>query len=428
VYLEGGVMRLSILLAEASVEQVGNRIPIWTRQYFNNDTDKALELLPDIIRADPTNGRYSEWLIKQWRSGAARFPEDVEKLSGLLLSFDDKKSRLDVGDINKYTPESLAGALGGPLKLTQREIKDAQHGLFVRPAGSKLVVDSERYKVLEVGDILPVTQLSSRTEWCVANRDRAEEYLDRGPLYFVYKDGKRVGLFSYGYNEFMNVENKPLPAKFTLMVAKLLESVTGFNTKNHPELRRLYSVFLVEHCRDVIGGRWLGAERAILRDGNLDVILGYARDVVFGLAGVRRWPEGERVVLDLSDERGDFGVLVRYAAEVIGERWHEAEGVMLDRVFDKWMDNDLVKYAERVVEGPWVELEGEILRRSRVWGNSPDENIEVGRALGALAANYAVVVSGVRWGREVEDLIRASKYCDDYSRKFRLDRVFCELF
>ena len=206
-------MRLSILLAEASVEQVGKRIPIWTRQYFNNDADRALMLLPDIIRADPTNGRYSEWLIKQWRSGAARFPEDVEKLSGLLLSFDDKKSRVDGGDINKYTPDSLAsaldqelaGALGGPLKLTQREIKDAQHGLFVRPAGSKLVVDSERYKVLEVGDILPVTQLSSRTEWCVANRDRAEEYLDKGPLYFVYKDGKRVGLFSYGYNEFMNV-------------------------------------------------------------------------------------------------------------------------------------------------------------------------------------------------------------------------------
>ena len=169
------------LLVEATIDQTQKRIPIWTKQYFSDDADKALELLPDIIKADPTNGKYSEWLIKQWRDGTANFPEDIEKLADSLSIFHAKKTRLQEKDINRYTPDSLASALDQELKLTQKELKAAQRGELMLPPGAELVLESGPYQFVKVTTVEAATQLSSRTEWCTANKPHATAYLAKGP-------------------------------------------------------------------------------------------------------------------------------------------------------------------------------------------------------------------------------------------------------
>jgi hypothetical protein len=358
-------------LVEATIDQTQKRVPIWTKQYFNDDADKALELLPDIIKADPTNGKYSEWLIKQWRDGTANFPEDIEKLSNSLTIFHAKKTRLQEKDINRYTPDSLASALDQELGLTQKELKAAQHGKLMLPPGAKLVLESGAYQFVKVTTVEATTQLSSMTEWCVANKPHATAYLAKGPLYLVYEDGARKALISFEKNEFMNVKNKKVPVKLKFKFIDLLEPITGKSKQNVP-------VFAYEYARDVINGRWPEVEEAIGK--NTELAFKYARDVIKD-----RWPEVEEAISK------DAELAVRYAQDVIKGRWLEIEeaiskradyaygyAVMLKRlgVMDRWPEGEeaiskhtssAYHYAIYVIEGRWPEGEKAISRDPEWW-------------------------------------------------------------
>ena len=365
-------------LIEATIDQTKNRISIWTKQYFNNDADRALELLPDIIAADPTNGKYSEWLIKQWRDGTANFPEDTEKLSNSLTIFHAKKTRLQEKDINKYSPDSLASALDQELGLTQKELKAAQHGKLMLPPGAELVLESGPYQFVKVTTVEAATQLSSRTEWCTANKPRARAYLSDGPLYLVYEDRERKTLISFERNEFMDVMNKKIPVKLKYKFIDLLEPITGYSKQNDPR-------WAFEYARDIIEGRWPEAEEIIIKSVHRslsisDLAVKYAQDVIKG-----RWPEAEEAIIK------NVQLAVKYAQNVIKGRWPEAEeaiskdaryaygyAVMLKRlgIMDRWPEGEeaiskhielAFLYAIDVIEGRWPEGEKAISRDHEWW-------------------------------------------------------------
>jgi hypothetical protein len=359
-------------LVEATIDQTKNRVPIWTKQYFNNDADKALELLPDIIEADPTSGKYSEWLIKQWRDGTARFPEDIERLSNSLTVFHAKKTRLQEKDINKYTPDSLAIALEQELGLTQKELKAAQRGELMLPPGAKLVLESGPYQFVKVTTVPAATQLASRTEWCVANKPNAAEYLKDGPLYLVYKDGKRDVLIHFENGEFRNVKNKEVPINYKFELVDFLAPVTGISKENSHSLALQYALEVVE-------GRWPEGEEAIGKDAQS--ALDYA--IMLKETGIMdRWPEGEEVISKVSD------IALQYALEVVEGRWPEGEeaigkdaqsaldyAIMLKEngIMDRWPAGEEAiskngdtgyQYARNVLEGRWPEGEEAISKHS----------------------------------------------------------------
>ena len=377
-------------LVEATIDQTKNRIPIWTKQYFNNDADRALELLPDIIAADPTNGKYSEWLIKQWRDGTANFPEDTEKLSNSLTVFHAKKTRLQEKDINRYSPDSLAIALEQELKLTQKELKAAQHGSLILPPGAELVLESGPYQFVKVTTAEATTQLASRTEWCVANTPHATAYLRKGPLYLVYKDRERKVLISFEKDEFMDVMNKKIPVKLKFKYIDLLEPITGYSKQNDP--RWAYS-----YANDVIKGRFLEGELAIAKDPVL--AFKYAQNVIKG-----RWPEAEKAITK------NVELAVRYAQDFIKGRWPEAEEAIL-KDFDFFDVNVLwaVRYAEDVIKGRWPEAEemisknGEyaysyavMLKRLGVLDRWPEGEEAISKHTSS-AFHYAIYVIEGRW-------------------------------
>ena len=333
------------LLVEATIDQTKNRVPIWTKQYFNNDADKALELLPDIIEADPTSGKYSEWLIKQWRDGTARFPEDIERLSNSLTIFHAKKTRLQEKDINRYTPDSLANALEQELGLTQKELKAAQRGELMLPPGAKLVLESSPYQFVKVTTVPAATQLASRTEWCVANKPNAAEYLKDGPLYLVYKDGKRDVLihFENGDNgEFMDTENEAVPISYKFELIELLTPVTGISKENSHSLALQYALEVVE-------GRWPEGEEAIGKDARS--ALDYA--IMLKENGIMdRWPAGEEAISKDSDTG------YQYARKILEGRWPEGEEAISKHSISAF------DYAINVVKGEWPEGEEAISTES----------------------------------------------------------------
>jgi hypothetical protein len=321
-------------------------------------------------------------LIKQWRDGTANFPEDTEKLSNSLTIFHAKKTRLQEKDINRYSPDSLATALEQELKLTQKELKAAQHGSLVLPPGAELVLESGPYQFVKVTTAEATTQLASRTEWCVANTPHAAAYLRKGPLYLVYKDRERKVLISFEKDEFMDVMNKKIPVKLKLKFIDLLEPITGYSKQNDP--RWAYS-----YANDVIKGRFLEGELAIAKDPVL--AFKYAQNVIKG-----RWPEAEEAII--KNMKNYYKLLsqpnelaVRYAEDVIKGRWPEAEemiskngeyayyyAIMLKRlgVLDRWPEGEeaiskhtssAYHYAIYVIEGRWPEGEKAISRDPEWW-------------------------------------------------------------
>ena len=197
-------MKLS-LIHEATLVDVERRMPIWIKNYFGGNEEEANDLLPDIIAADPTNGKYSEWLIKQWKNKTAIFPEDNDKLRETLTLFDKKKSKLEEKDINKYTPGSLAKTLDQQLGLTRSERKKARKGSMELPPGAKFIGNSEGFEVVKITDADASSLLCSGTEWCVANKNVAERYLKDGPTYLFYENGERKYLAQIESNQYMDV-------------------------------------------------------------------------------------------------------------------------------------------------------------------------------------------------------------------------------
>jgi len=386
-------------LVEATIDQTKHRVPIWTKQYFKNDSDKALASLPDIIAADPTNGKYSEWLIKQWRDGTANFPEDIGKLSKSLGLFHAKKTRLQEKDINKYSPGSLAKALDQELGLTQKEIRAARHGKLVLPPGAKVVLESGPYQVVKVSSAEASTKLCSGTEWCVANKDTAEYYLESGPLYLVYKDGEREVLVHFETLQFKDVFDVEVPAVYKFKLVDLLAPLSGFSKENSPELAYSYA-------RDIVKGRWSEGEEVIANSSKIAVK--YAAEVL-----KRRWPEIEE------DVSKDTELAVKYAAEVLKRRWPEIEE-------DISKDANLaVKYAAEVLKRRWPEAE-EVIAKSAgpacsyaahvVQGRWPEGEESIIKSAN-WATYYAIYVLKDRWP-EAEGVIAKSEYNADNYRDF----------
>jgi hypothetical protein len=265
-----------------------------------------------------------------------------------LTIFHAKKTRLQEKDINRYSPDSLAIALEQELKLTQKELKAAQHGSLVLPPGAELVLESGPYQFVKVTTAEAVTQLASRTEWCVANTPHAAAYLRKGPLYLVYKDRERKVLISFEKDEFMDVMNKKIPVKLKLKFIDLLESITGYSKQNDPRWAFAYA-------NDVIKGRFLEGELAIARDPVL--AFKYAQNVIKG-----RWPEAEEAIISncYKSLPPPVELAVRYAQDVIKGRWPEVEEVISKN--GEWA----VSYAQDVIKGRWPEVE-EMISKNSGW-------------------------------------------------------------
>ena len=296
------------LISEATVDQVQRKIPTWAKKYFDGDEQKAADLLPDIIASDPTRGKYSEWLVKQWKDKTARFPEDNEKLLKNLTLFHQKKSKLDEKDIGRYTPGSLAKALDQQFSLTNSERRDARKGGMQLPPGAKLVLTKGKHKVVEITDAKASSLLCSGTAWCVANIYTAEEYLNDGSLFLVYENNERKYLIHYDSDQFMDIYDNEVEPEIKFKLVDLLEQITGINKNNDASLAFNYAV-------SIIGGRWPEGETAISK--NPESAFNYAKNVIGG-----RWPEGEAAISKYSDSA--FG----YAKNIIGGRFPEGETAM----------------------------------------------------------------------------------------------------
>jgi len=159
-----------------------------------------------IGEADPTDsGAYAPWAVERWIKGELRFPEDVTKLRETLTAFDSVKRRLppedrDIGGFKTYA--SLAAFIkpflgpsglktGWERKLAVAHSDDAKEIASFKDEG-------HQYVIYRVGSAKTTTQLAAGTEWCVRDKEWADDYLEKGPFFFIDQDDQPWRLLHFG--------------------------------------------------------------------------------------------------------------------------------------------------------------------------------------------------------------------------------------
>jgi hypothetical protein len=231
------------------------------------------KLSPETIRElstiDPTPaGKFLTWICKNYTKQLIR-DDDRDKIKSQLKKFETIKNKQEFKtkhptDINQYDPTKLYETLEEFGEESGRQEKQkGRAGQITLPTGSELVLDKPPYQVIKITDPKASETLCSGTSWCTANAKTAEgEYLKKGPLYLIYKNGERIYLIHYEVDQFKDLSNKNVPTKTKFKLVDLLAPITGKTKETDPYLAYSYA-------RDVIGGRFPEAEATIAKDPEL---------------------------------------------------------------------------------------------------------------------------------------------------------------
>jgi lambda repressor-like predicted transcriptional regulator len=315
---------------------------------------KLLNIEPTVLEASieaiTDNPSFQAWVLKSIAN-----IDQIASLKELLERFSQKKTRLPSQNIYDYSIESLQTELDKDLKLTQSELRKAQHGGLVLPPGAKIIAEEDNYQIVEVTSVEALTQLSSRTEWCTANKPQAKEYLESGPLFLVYKSGERHSLLS-PYREkpeYKNVANKTINEKsksilLSILKPYLMEKVEAGDVKTALFCARLYGTGLnnrviksisrnakysYEYAEYVLEGPFPAGEEAISMSAK------YSFSYAYYLEGP--FPAGEEAI----SKNAEYSY--KYARYVLKGPFPAGEEAISENATYSYF------YAEEVLEGPF---------------------------------------------------------------------------
>ena len=400
-----------LILYEATMGDIERRLPLFLKQYFGGDESKeSLDIIRQLAELDPTKGKYTGWVLRQYKKEAIRVPEDNENIAKNLAKFHKVKGKLENKDLNSYTPGGLAKALEPHGEESKRQTRKLgrKGKLVLPPDGAELVIEKGKYKAVKITTVKAATTLSSGTEWCTANPVPAKEYLDDGPLYIIYVGGKRTYLVHYETGQFKDHYDDEVDPKLKFELVDLLEPATGKSQRTDPRLALAYAqdiikgrwpegepVILksaaraVQYASRIIGGRWPEAEPIIAKDP--DAASSYAIHIIKG-----RWPEAEPAIATDAEEA------YAYIRQILKRRWPEAEPVIMKDVSPHETDETAwsvaVTYAVDYVKGRWLEAEPYIMKDTE------------------SAVHYARAVIKGRWPEAEPYIMRDPKTVYTYAR------------
>jgi len=210
----------------------------------------------DMVTADSKElsnvkaGKYVQWLIKNYLSpiterqpgdnGYAKevkrvkdlFMEDLFKVTEDLTKYERFKNRLpqEMRDINKLTPSSLYDAVKDFDLTIASTSKSERKSAKVHPGG-ELAYEGNEWRVIKIKDNSPIGKEAAcfyggnmkETRWCTSSPGLVwfEKYVNKGPLYVVYRPGDtnvspETGLpkeryqFHFPDNQFMDIDDRQI--------------------------------------------------------------------------------------------------------------------------------------------------------------------------------------------------------------------------
>jgi hypothetical protein len=284
-----------------------------------------------------------EWLVRCISEGNIRWPEDERRIKVALNTYHSLKSKPSLRtrynvqpDINNYSLEDL--------EEIDRRIKGFQENGNRLIPGAELLYDDGEYVVIRIGGprvrledaIQAACFYGQNTNWCTRNEDAALDYLKRGPLYVIFRNGRKISQYSPHSNyQIADEKNKSLRLlDLDPVLLKVLDEIG---------LHLSFSDIAVLIDRKEKIPRFI--LNRIAQEPWL--ILRYCRDREI------RWPEAEPVLLT------NVSASLRYAISVIEGRWPELESLLLDRYRQDPADTEPFtdRYERKIMDGNWPEYE-----------------------------------------------------------------------
>lgn len=245
------------------------------------------QLIKYLNSFDPTKdlAKYTQWIIKITGEGRIALPEDGERLLKTLGIFNKIKnsSKIDINkDINSYINfRDLEELMSKYAEMSEQgNTTVRQWEKWIKTKGYKKIYSDSKFTILKFeltgetikifpnkistyeSDWIPeqfaapedankikelditsvaVSKLACGTSYCVANPETAENYLKKGPLYTIFKEGEFVLLGDYNWGQLANNKDIMLRAasgQLALFLSKVILEVKDQIT--HPERAAKY--------------------------------------------------------------------------------------------------------------------------------------------------------------------------------------------
>jgi hypothetical protein len=387
-------MKLSILSEAASAKK---------QEFLARKFGVDPSIVQQASDVDPTKkGKYTEWIISRVKTGDIDLNRDTPKISSALRDFDtisNKKlarQQYNLQDINQYSLEDLVkisntykGETGE--KPESIEVPDLP--------GVKKIYDDGVVAILEVIEPASAVKLGSGTKWCTSRLMTARDYLKKGPLYVIYKDGKKFA--QTNTDELKNLRDQEIYDK----------EVFGVLDKAGIDTSQLYWNYAAK-----TGERMPEAEPAIMK--NPETAFNYANDIIQG-----RWPEAEPYIMK------DPKHALKYAAYIYDSRWPEAEPYIAQDPYWAYL------YAYDVLKGRWPEAEPTIMKDPKsaayyadsvIQGRWPEAEPYIAQDFGRADRYVSEVISwGGPWDQNFVDIfldagVSVIRYYFDYAIRHRV--------
>lgn len=199
-----------------------------------NDIQKTpLEVIQQLKDADPTGGKYLEWIVKQFCKETFIL-EDIPMIRMDLESFNSFKNRLQKKDINLY---DTIFDLREKLDLLRNDVSelysDQEQGKLIQSLVNngdlKIIFNNGRIRIFRLDSFTGSEVLSRGTKWCTQDERLYDSYSERGHLYVIYI-GTNKFQFHFESSQFMKtndqqIQNGDINEKDTQLLKKVFSEI-----------------------------------------------------------------------------------------------------------------------------------------------------------------------------------------------------------
>jgi hypothetical protein len=305
-------MKLFEILCENCLDLFEGRIETLIDLYKDRVSSKlqqdgvhkpVISFIHDTSGFDPTTKKiYTQWMLNSYLKDEVK-AEDLYKCRNDLIIFDKFKNKLQIKDINKYTPRSLYQAVKD--LDPQSAASNRQQKQQIKTEGADVVMKGPDCTILKLKTKEAACYYGKGTRWCTA-ADKSENAFNKlnkhGPIYVAMCDDGRKFQIQIATWQFMDEQDD----RFDIRIIRNQYPTIDLFFKNIAEPEILtWASFSYYYIREVIKARWPEAEPIIMK--NAEYAWLYARYVIKG-----RWPEAEPYIMKnaqfAKQYKNDFGI------------------------------------------------------------------------------------------------------------------------
>lgn len=238
-------------LAEKKPKEAMEELDWWMRDDF-----ELLSKMAKAIQEGKIPEGASEWLVNQViplelfgtyeatqnpPSGRQNliWPEDQPRA---LETFNWYMTNRKQSDVQNRMRERFPGRnIKNPLEFSIWDMEDVEASLTpeaeaearnerwmpsemgMKPSQADVAYNEADIMIVKVTGAKAASKYASGTKWCTSNLNTAQSYLNRGPLYVVFRNGQKYGQIHTQDNAIMDLQDRPIrdlpPAVATFMVS-----------------------------------------------------------------------------------------------------------------------------------------------------------------------------------------------------------------